>query len=251
MLWETTCKKCSNLTCHRKLDLSLKNTENSWIGTCKWGSRCGSCTLGRSAPAPRFHPRLRSLLRPTASVPLFFIEAWLYVEKHTAECPASHWQTTGDSCCHEIGTSLIDECTAVDKPLHEWIESDIFAFGSRHTRPSIDDRGENCAFACDKVRPSHAFFARLLRPHVMILVVKTDNLVDGQRQRPKSLQKEASDSFDNMLLPTSRIMRAAREKNTQTSQRPRVLHHSQLCRCLPWRQKHGGLLCHRNCLMRA
>ena len=51
-----------------------------------------------------------------------------------------------------------------------------------------------------------------LRPHVMNLVVETDNLVDGQRQRPKSLQREASDSFDNMLLPTSRIMRAAREK---------------------------------------
>ena len=33
-----------------------------------------------------------------------------------------------------------------------------------------------------------------LRPHVMILVVKTDNLVDGQRQRPKSLQKEAFDT---------------------------------------------------------
>ena len=109
----------------------------------------------------------------------------------------------------------------------------FFAFGSRHTRPSIDDRGENCAFACDKVRPSHAFFAPLLEQtipnfcarlfvwsHVMNLAVETDNLVDGQRQRPKSLQKEAFDSFDNMLLPTSRIMRAAREKNTQTSQRP-------------------------------
>ena len=46
----------------------------------------------------------------------------------------------------------------------------------------------------------------------MNLVVETDNLVDGQPQRPKSLQKEASDNFDNMLLPTSRIMRAAREK---------------------------------------
>ena len=190
-----------------------------------------------------------------------------YVEKHTAECPTSHGQTTGDSCCHEIGTSLIDECTAVDKPLHGWIESDLFALGSRHTRPSIDDRGENCAFACDKVRPSHAFFAPLLEPaipnfcaqlfvwshfdRIMNLVVETDNLVDGQRQRPKSLQKEASDSFDDMFSPTSRIMRAAREKNTQTSQRPRVLHHSQLYRCLRCRQKHVGLLCHRKCLMRA
>ena len=70
-----------------------------------------------------------------------------------------------------------------------------FAFGSRHTRPSIDDRGEKCAFACDKVPPSHAFFAPLLepatpnfcaqlrvvklRPHVMNLVLETDNLVDG------------------------------------------------------------------------
>ena len=75
----------------------------------------------------------------------------------------------------------------------------------------------------------------------MNLVVETDNLVDGQRQRPKSLQKEAFDSFDDMLLPTSRIMRAAREKIMQTSQRPRVLHHNQLCRCLR-RQKHVGLL---------
>ena len=80
---------------------------------------------------------------PTASVLLFFVEAWLYVEKHTGECPASHGQTTGDSCCHEIGTSLIDECTAVDKPLHGWTESDLFALGSRHIRPSIDDRGGN------------------------------------------------------------------------------------------------------------
>ena len=71
-----------------------------------------------------------------------------------------------DSSCHEIGTSLIDECTAVDKPLHGWIESDIFAFGSKHTRPSVDDRGGNCAFACDKVRPGHAFFARLLEPAI-------------------------------------------------------------------------------------
>ena len=86
-------------------------------------------------------------------------------------------------------------------------------------------------FACDRVRPSHAFFAPLLepaipnfcarlfvvtlRPHVMNLVVETDNLVDGQRQRPKS----SSDSFDNMFSPTSRIMRAAREKTAQTSQR--------------------------------
>ena len=238
-----------------------------WIGTCKWGlsvrfmytwetSSCNTLS-STSAIAPS---------SPTASVLLFFIEAWLYVEKRTGECPASHGQTTGDSCCHKIGMSLIDECTAVDKPLHGWIESDIFALGSRHTRPSIDDRGENCACACDKVRPCHAFFAWLLepaipnfcaqlfvvtlRPNVMNLAVETDNPVDGQRQRPKSLQKEAFDSFDYMLLPTSRIMRAAREKNTQTSQRPRVLHHSQLCRCLR-RQKHVGLLCHRKCLMRA
>ena len=53
-----------------------------------------------------------------------------------------------------------------------------------------------------------------LRPHVMNLVVETDNLVDGQPQRPKSLQREASDSFDNMFSPTSRIMRAAMEKNS-------------------------------------
>ena len=42
----------------------------------------------------------------------------------------------------------------------------FFAFGSKHTRPSIDDRGENGAFACDRVRPSHAFFARLLEPAI-------------------------------------------------------------------------------------
>ena len=142
----------------------------------------------------------------------------------------------GDSCCHEIGMSLTDERRALDKPLHGWIESDLFAFGSRHTRPSIDDRGEKCAclrqssaksrllrsvagasspeFLCPTLRVVK------LRPHVMNLVLETDNLVDGQRQRPKSLQREASDSFDNMLLPTSRIMRAAREKTTQTSQRP-------------------------------
>ena len=76
---------------------------------------------------------------------------------------------------------------------------------------------EICAFACDRVRPSHAFFAPSMKPaipnfctqlfvvtlrlHVMNLVVETDNLVDGQRQRPRSLQKEAFDSFDNMLCP--------------------------------------------------
>ena len=42
----------------------------------------------------------------------------------------------------------------------------FFAFGSRHTRPSIDDRGENGAFACDRVPPSHAFFAQLLEPAI-------------------------------------------------------------------------------------
>ena len=31
----------------------------------------------------------------------------------------------GDSCCHEIGLCLTDECTALDKPLHGWIESDL------------------------------------------------------------------------------------------------------------------------------
>ena len=45
-------------------------------------------------------------------------------EKHTGECLASHGQTTGDSCCHEIGLCLTDECTVLDKPLHGWIESD-------------------------------------------------------------------------------------------------------------------------------
>ena len=118
-----------------------------------------------------------------------------------------------------------------------------------------------------RFRPGHAFFAALagasnpeflcptlrvvkLRPHVMNLVVETDNLVDGQPQRPKSLQKEASDSFDNMLLSTSRIMRAAREKLRERRNDPVSLHQSQLCRCLG-RQKHVGLLCHRKCLMRA
>ena len=143
----------------------------------------------------------------------------------------------------------------------------FFALGSRHTRPSIDDRGGNLCICLRQgsaksrllrsvagannpefLRPTLRVIT--LRPHVMNLVVETDSLVDGQRQRPKSLQKEASDSFDSMLLPTSRIMRAAREKIMQTSQRPRVLHHSQLCRCLR-RQKHVGLLCHRKCLMRA
>ena len=142
----------------------------------------------------------------------------------------------GDSCSHEIGMSLNDECTVLDKPLHGWIESDLFALGSRHTRPSIDDRGGNLCICLRQgsaksrlLRPlagaSNPEFLRptlrvvTLRPHVMNLVVETDNLVDGQRQRPKSLQKEASDSIDNMLLPTSRIMRAAREKTAQTSQR--------------------------------
>ena len=72
----------------------------------------------------------------------------------------------GGSCCHEIGMSLTDERTALDKPLHGWIESDLFALGSRHTRPSIDDCGEKCAFACDRVSPSHAFFAPLLEPAI-------------------------------------------------------------------------------------
>ena len=138
-----------------------------WIGTCKWclsvrfmwAWEISSCTTFSSTPA--IAPS-----SPTASVLLFFVEAWLYVEKHTGESPTSHGQTTGDSSCHEIGMSLIDECTALDKPLHGWIESDLFALGSRHTRPSIDDRGENCAFACDTVRPCHAFFAPLLEPAV-------------------------------------------------------------------------------------
>ena len=132
--------------------------------------------------------------------------------------------------------SLKDEFTALDKPHHGSIESDLFALGSRHTRPSIDDRGENCAClrqgsaksrllrplagasSLEFLRPTLRVIT--LRPHVMNLVVETDNIVDGQLQRPKSLQREASDSFDNMLLRTSRIMRAAREKTARTSQRP-------------------------------
>ena len=54
----------------------------------------------------------------------------------------------------------------------------------------------------------------------MNLVVETDNLVEGQPQRPKSLQREASDSLDSMLLPTSRIMRAAREKSRKRRNDP-------------------------------
>ena len=78
--------------------------------------------------------------------------------------PSEPRAENGDSCCHEIGMSLTDERTALDKPRHGWIESDLFAFGSRHTRPPIDDRGGNCAFACDKVPPSHVVCAPLLEP---------------------------------------------------------------------------------------
>ena len=111
--------------------------------------------------------------------------------------------------------SLIDECTVLDQPLRGWIESDLFAFGSRHTHPSIDDRGEICAFACDKVRPSHAFFARLLepaipnfcaqlfvwskvRPHVMNLVVVAENLVNSSVRR--ACKKEMFDHCDNVFF---------------------------------------------------
>ena len=189
------------------------------------------------------------------------------MEKHTGECPASHGQTTGDSCCHEIGTSLIDECTAVDKPLHGWIESDIFAFGSGHTRPSIDDRGENCAFACDKVRPTPSSprcwsqQSRISAPnsscgqtstvrHESLLSKRTTSSMVSPNIR-RACKRKLPTALMTCFSPTSRIMRAAREKNTQTSQRPRVLHHSQLYPCLRWRQKHVGLLCHRKCLTRA
>ena len=97
-----------------------------WIGTCNWGLSVGfmytweisSCTTfsSTSAIAPS---------SPTASVLLFFVEAGLIVEKRTGECSASQGQTTGDSCCHQFGMSLTDECTALDKPLHGCIESDL------------------------------------------------------------------------------------------------------------------------------
>ena len=100
-----------------------------------WAWEISSCTTcsSTSAIAPSSNRECATLLRCGLA----------YFEKHTGECPMSHGQTTGDSCFHEIGMSLIDECTAVDKPLHGWIESDLFALGSRHTRPSIDDRGGN------------------------------------------------------------------------------------------------------------
>ena len=124
---------------------------------CTW--EISSCTTfsSTSAIAPS---------SPTASVQLFFVEAWLYVEKHTGECLTSQEQTTGDSSCHEIGLCLTDECTALDKPLHGWIGSDhlhLVRGTPVHRSMTVV---KICAFACDKVPPSHAFCARLLEPAI-------------------------------------------------------------------------------------
>ena len=40
--------------------------------------------------------------------------------------PSEPWAENKDSCCHQIGMSLIDECTVLEKPLHGWIESDLW-----------------------------------------------------------------------------------------------------------------------------
>ena len=158
----------------------------------------------------------------------------------SAQCWRSHFMDGSRvTFLHLVRGTRVHRSMTVVKIVH------LLATGFRQVTPSSPGAG---ASNPEFLRPTLRVVT--LRPHVMNLVVETDNLVDGQRQRPKSLQKEASDSFDNMLLPTSRIMPAAREKIKQTSHRPRVLHHSQLCRRLR-RQKHVGLLCHRNCLMRA
>ena len=152
-------------------------------------------------------------------------------------------------------------------PLHGWIESVIFLFGSRDTRHrsmTVVTIVHLLATRFRQVTPSSprcwSQQSRISAPDSSCGHTSTPRhescCRNGQprrwsTQRPKSLQKEPSDSFDDMLLPTSRIMRATREKILQTSQRPRVLHHSQLYRRLRWRQKHGGLLCHRKCLARA
>ena len=173
----------------------------------------------------------------------------------------------GDSCCHEIGLCLTDECTALDKPLHGWIESDPLHLvrGTRvHRSMTAVKIVHLLATRFRQVTPSSprcwSQQSRISAPNSSCGQTSTARhescCRNGQPRRwsapaSEELAKEgAFDSFDNMLLPTSRIMRAAREKIMQTSQRPRVLHHSQLCRCLR-RQKHVGLLCHRKCLMRA
>ena len=124
----------------------------------------------------------------------------------TLKCPMCHRNLDPsvpgtdslDSCCHEIGMSLIDECTVLDKP-HGWIESELL----RVFRGKCVHRSTTVVKLCSCLRQGSAK-SRLLRPsagarnpeflrptvrvvklppHVMNLVVETDNLVDGQLQR--------------------------------------------------------------------
>ena len=51
--------------------------------------------------------------------------------------PSEQGVDNGDSCCHEIGMSLTDECSVLDKPHHGWIASDLLHLvrGTRVHRP--------------------------------------------------------------------------------------------------------------------
>ena len=148
--------------------------------------------LVRPAPAPRFHPRLRSPLRlqrlvccsSSFGLGLFSEAYW--------RMPGEQRADNGDSCCHEFGSRQLCICLRQSSAK------------SRLLRPLAG------ASSPEFLRPTLRVVT--LRPYVMKLVVDTDNLVDGQPQRPKSLRREASDSFDNMFSPTSRIMRAAMRK---------------------------------------
>ena len=115
-----------------------------------------------------------------------------------------------------------DECTTLNKSLPGWTKNDLRKI---------------CAFACDKVPPRHAFFARLLEPAfpnfcAQLFVWSTLSTARHEsccrNGQPRRWSAPASEELAKRNLPTTltkcvcphlESCCAARQKNAQTSQR--------------------------------
>ena len=72
----------------------------------------------------------------------------------------------GTRAVTRFGMSLTDECTALDKPLHGCIESDLLQLVRGTLVHRLTTVVKNVHLLATSVRPSHAFFAPLLEPAI-------------------------------------------------------------------------------------
>ena len=181
--------------------------------------------------------------------------------------PSEPGADNGDSCCHEIGMSLTDECTMLGKPLHGWIGTPLLHLvrGTPVRRSvTVVKIVHLLATRFGQITPSPprcwSQQSRISAPNSSCGQTSTARHESCSKQTTSSKVSPSVRRACKGKLPTASIAcfcphlescALPEKKTARTSQLPRVLHHRQLCRCLRWRQKHVGLLCHRKCLARA